>query len=233
MDDCFEWFGGTVSASHLVCQNSGDDMFDTDEGYRGQLQFLFGRNLAEGTSSDPRGLEWDGNKPKPDAAEGTRSMPLGSNITLCGLNAAGTAVSFGAALRSNLVAGTSISNAIVTGWDFGVDTTFSNGTAAAPIVDWSNSLFFGQVSADTGNAAETDNDTAFDETAWIALAAHANTVGGDAPAGFDCYATPPTPPTTPIEGATPGEGFDDSATFMGAFGDEDWTTGTWVDWSFE
>lgn len=233
MDDCFEWFGGTVSASHLVCQNSGDDMFDTDEGYRGQLQFLFGRNLAEGTSSDPRGLEWDGNKPKPDAVEATRSMPMGSNITLCGLKAAGTAVAIGAALRSNLAAGSSISNAIVTGWDFGVDTTFSNGTAAAPIVDWNNSLFFGQVSADTGNDAEIDNDTAFDETAWLALAAHANTVGGTAPEGFDCYADPPTPPTTAIEGATPGAGFDDTATFVGAFGDDDWTAGTWVDWSFE
>ena len=234
-DDCFEWFGGTVSADHLVCQNSGDDMFDTDEGYRGQLQFLFGRNLTEGTSSDPRGLEWDGNKPKPDAAEATRSMPMGSNITLCGLNDAGTAVSFGAALRSNLVAGTSISNAIVTGWDFAVDTTFANGTPASPIADWNNSLFFGQVSADGGNDAETDNDTAFDETAWLGTAAHANTLGGDAPEGFDCYATPPTPPTTAIEGATPGAGFDDTANFIGAgdFAADGWTDGTWIDWSFE
>lgn len=232
-DDCFEWFGGTVSADHLICQNSGDDMFDTDEGYRGKLQFLFGRNLVEGTSGDPRGLEWDGNKPKADAAEGTRSMPMGSNITLCGLNEAGSSVSFGAALRSNLVAGTSISNAIVTGWDFGVDTTFANGTAAEPLADWNNSLFFGQVSADGGNAAENDNDGAFDETAWLSLAAHSNTLGGDAPEGFDCYADVPTPPTTPLEGATPGAGFDKKATFVGAFGEENWATGSWVDWSFE
>jgi hypothetical protein len=232
-DDCFEWFGGTVNADHLICQNSGDDMFDTDEGYRGKLQYLFGRNLTEGTSSDPRGFEWDGNKPKADAPEAKRSLPMGSNITLCGPNAAGTAVSFGAALRSNLVAGTTISNAIVTGWDFGVDTTFANGTADAPIVDWNNSLFFGQVSANAGNAAETDNDGGFDETAWLGLEAHENTVGGDAPAGFDCYAAVPTAPTTPVEGATPGEGFDEAGTFVGAFGAENWAEGSWVDWSFE
>lgn len=232
-DDCFEWFGGTVSASHLICQNSGDDMFDTDEGYKGTLQYLFGRNLVEGSSSDPRGLEWDGNKLKPDAPEATRSAPMGSNITLCGLNAAGTAVSFGAALRSNMIAPASISNAIVTGWDFGVDTTFANGTPAAPIVDWNNSLFFGQISADGGNAAETDNDGAFDETAWLGTAAHANTLGGDAPAGFDCYADVPTAPTTPVEGATPGDGFDATGTFVGAFGAENWAEGSWVDWSFE
>jgi hypothetical protein len=34
-DDCFEWFGGTVNAHHLICENPGDDMFDTDELYRG------------------------------------------------------------------------------------------------------------------------------------------------------------------------------------------------------
>src|SRR6185503_12123604 len=27
-DDCFEWFGGTVNADHLICENTGDDMFD-------------------------------------------------------------------------------------------------------------------------------------------------------------------------------------------------------------
>jgi len=42
-DDCFEWFGGTVNADHLVAYNCEDDMFDIDTGYSGHLQFLFGR----------------------------------------------------------------------------------------------------------------------------------------------------------------------------------------------
>ena len=32
LDDCFEWFGGTVNADHLLCNNEGDDMFDTHSG---------------------------------------------------------------------------------------------------------------------------------------------------------------------------------------------------------
>ena len=51
-----------MNADHLICQNSGDDMFDTDLGFRGHLQYIFGRTLIEGTSSDPNGFEWDGNQ---------------------------------------------------------------------------------------------------------------------------------------------------------------------------
>lgn len=31
-DDCFEFFGGTVNAKHLICQHNGDDGFDWDLG---------------------------------------------------------------------------------------------------------------------------------------------------------------------------------------------------------
>ena len=40
LDDCFEFFGGTVDAHHLICQYNQDDGFDTDNGYSGRLQFL-------------------------------------------------------------------------------------------------------------------------------------------------------------------------------------------------
>jgi hypothetical protein len=227
-DDCFEWFGGTVSADHLICQNADDDMFDTDEGYRGQLQFLFGRNTLAATEADPRGLEWDGNKPLPSAAEAKRSQPKGSNITLCGKTGG---PSIGGAFRSNLAAGSLAMNMIVTGFDVGVDTTFNNGTPAEPAFSIKNSLFFAGVTADSGNPAETDNDAGFDEVAWIAADGAGNTVGGDAPAGFDCYANPPVAPTEAIEGGEPTGFGDDKATFLGAFGADNWAEGSWVDWN--
>ena len=40
LDDGIEWFGGTVDAKHLVVSRTGDDSFDIDQGYRGNLQFL-------------------------------------------------------------------------------------------------------------------------------------------------------------------------------------------------
>ncbi|MBK7028900.1 MAG: hypothetical protein IPH45_06715 [Bacteroidales bacterium] len=38
-DDSYEWFGGTVNAKHLVAFAGLDDDFDTDNGFRGKVQF--------------------------------------------------------------------------------------------------------------------------------------------------------------------------------------------------
>jgi hypothetical protein len=66
-DDCFEWFGGTVNANHLVGLYCGDDQFDLDEGYTGTLQFLLtampffnqDSGAAYGSASGDRMGEWD------------------------------------------------------------------------------------------------------------------------------------------------------------------------------
>jgi hypothetical protein len=209
-------------------------MFDTDEGFKGHLQYLFGRNLVEGSSSDPNGFEWDGNQPLLTAPAEALGIPQASNATLCGFKDS-SKVSYGAVLRRSLGEGTLIQNSIITGFNFGVDARDNVGTNDAPVISWKNSTFFGQVTAD-GAAADDDDakDGAFDENAWLELPANENTVGGDAPAGFDCYAADgPTAPTAVIDGATPGSGFDKKGTFVGAFGDSNWATGAWVDWSYE
>lgn len=41
-DDGFEFFGGNVNCKYLASIYNNDDCFDFDEGYTGQLQFLFG-----------------------------------------------------------------------------------------------------------------------------------------------------------------------------------------------
>jgi hypothetical protein len=234
-DDCFEWFGGTVNADHLICQNSGDDMFDTDEGFKGHIQYLFGRNLVEGTSGDPNGFEWDGNQPLLTAPAETLGTPQASNATLCGF-VTSSKVSYGALLRRNLGDGTSIQNAIITGWNFGVDTRDNVGTNAAPVLKWTSSLFFDQITEDGGNSADDDaKDTNFNEDTWLKVAANANTVGGNAPAGFDCYAEVPTPPTAAVEGTAPGAGFDTTAKFVGSgdFAADGWNSGSWIEWKSE
>lgn len=38
-DDGFEWFGGAVSAKHLVAVGTSDDSFDFTDGYKGNIQF--------------------------------------------------------------------------------------------------------------------------------------------------------------------------------------------------
>ena len=38
-DDGFEWFGGAVSAKHIVAVGTSDDSFDFTDGYKGNIQF--------------------------------------------------------------------------------------------------------------------------------------------------------------------------------------------------
>ncbi len=82
-DDSFEWFGGTVNATNLIAFAGLDDEFDTDYGFTGRLQFLFGmRDSAQRDVSTSNGMEADND------GTGTlstpRSHPRISNLTLVG-----------------------------------------------------------------------------------------------------------------------------------------------------
>lgn len=83
-DDGFEWWGGTVNASHLVSAFCEDDDFDTDQGYRGTLQFIFGIKPPWAGTSDSRSFESDGDLNQSALGE----LPLGQwsayNATLIG-----------------------------------------------------------------------------------------------------------------------------------------------------
>ena len=80
-DDGFEWFGGTVNGRYLVSAFVGDEAFDTDQGYRGTNQFVFGILDAGGDN----GFEMDGGDDElggEDAAP--LSQPVFANVTVIG-----------------------------------------------------------------------------------------------------------------------------------------------------
>jgi hypothetical protein len=78
-DDAFEWFGGTVSADHIVATGAGDDSFDWTDGWTGSVQFgVVVQTTTE--SGDPRGLEGDSNGDFPN--RDPRSFPVFANLTL-------------------------------------------------------------------------------------------------------------------------------------------------------
>jgi PKD repeat protein len=85
-DDAFEWFGGTVNSHHLVSYRNLDDDFDTDFGYRGNVQFgLIVRdpNLADNPSvSTSEGFESDNDAS--GSASTPQTSPIFSNITAIG-----------------------------------------------------------------------------------------------------------------------------------------------------
>jgi hypothetical protein len=104
LDDSFEWFGGTVSASNLVSYDAGDDHFDMSEGYRGRLQHIIAlqtrsygagdiRTGAGAPASDPQGIENDGCEGA-GCQQGRNSTPLTTpvvaNFTLIGTGDAAT-----------------------------------------------------------------------------------------------------------------------------------------------
>ncbi|QNM85423.1 hypothetical protein H9W90_14735 [Polaribacter pectinis] len=62
-DDGIEFFGGTVNATNILVVNAKDDMFDFTQGYAGTCTNLYGirENGYTAVTSDPRGIEADGN----------------------------------------------------------------------------------------------------------------------------------------------------------------------------
>jgi hypothetical protein len=103
-DDGIEWFGGTVNGKYLVVWGAGDDTFDSDTGFRGKNQFLFGvqQNMGgtkfESGASD-KGMEMDGAENAPS----TTNLLTGSqepfsasswyNVTLIGWDSTSVASS--------------------------------------------------------------------------------------------------------------------------------------------
>ncbi|HEY9256391.1 hypothetical protein, partial [Chitinophaga sp.] len=82
-DDAFEFFGGTVNASHLVAIDALDDMFDTDNGYSGTISYAIGvsdPNRADKSQSN--GFESDNNAT--GAALSPYTHPTYNNITIIG-----------------------------------------------------------------------------------------------------------------------------------------------------
>ncbi len=88
-DDSFEWFGGAVNCKHLVAYRGLDDDFDTDNGYKGYVQFALG--IKDPTIADnpvvstSEGFESDNNPTGVAAQSGwDNTSAIFSNCTLLG-----------------------------------------------------------------------------------------------------------------------------------------------------
>lgn len=82
-DDSFQFVGGTVNATHLISYNAGDDDFDFDHGYEGDLQFLIGYR----TQASSKALRANGFESYNDSVPTTNApltRPVVSNMTIIG-----------------------------------------------------------------------------------------------------------------------------------------------------
>lgn len=87
-DDGFEFFGGTVNASHLVVVNAEDDSIDWTEGFIGTLTDVY---VQHGTSHD-KAFECDGYNTDFSNEGGYFSAPNVTNITVVGADDASEAI---------------------------------------------------------------------------------------------------------------------------------------------
>jgi len=131
-DDSYEWFGGTVNASHLVSFAPDDDNFDFDNGYTGSITKAIAiadqnsTHSVSGTSPDSNGIELDNN------AGGTVTTlitkPVISQLSIIGVSTVGSASATprtGASAYENAIhvrrAGEiNLSSATVTGYVTGI-----------------------------------------------------------------------------------------------------------------
>ncbi len=241
-DDSFEWFGGTVNAKHLIAYRGWDDDFDTDFGFSGKLQFLLGvRDPQIADQSQSNGFESDNDGS--GSVNEPRTSPTWWNVTLVG-PAKDATTQYNSLYRRGMHLRRSsqnkINNTIILGWPTGVyiDGTNTVADAKANISYLKNSIVAGSLTKqlsstdaefEAGMAAwfGTNNGKLFATTAELYLADPFNLLNPNAM---------PIPPVSPAftGGATPpNDGFFDvNATFIGAFGREDWTSG-WSSFKLE
>lgn len=83
-DDAIEFFGGTVNVSNILVINAKDDMFDWTQGYSGTITNGYGIRESGfvAVSSDPRGIEGDGNLDGLTPGLNPQSNPTITNMTL-------------------------------------------------------------------------------------------------------------------------------------------------------
>lgn len=139
-DDAFEWFGGTVNAKHLVALRTTDDMFDTDNGFSGKVQYALG--VADPNASDLAGTSngFESDNDATGSSNSPQTQAQFANVTLIGPLATPTSevgpfggkYGSGALLRRN--SAESLYNVVLAGWPKGVtvdgaasETNYTNG----------------------------------------------------------------------------------------------------------
>jgi hypothetical protein len=129
-DDCFEWFGGKMTAKHLLGVAGGDDGLDWQMGFRGLVQFAVIQ--AWGDNSCDKGIEADNNEFDYNAP--CRSNPVIANVTLVNTDQVGGTSTRGIHLRRGTDA--QIYDSIVLGWKTtGIDITDNETSARGAYAD--------------------------------------------------------------------------------------------------
>lgn len=238
-DDSYEWFGGAVNVKHIVAFRGWDDSFDTDNGYRGKVQFAL--SLVDPAIADQSGS--NGFESDNDASGTTTSpytMPIFSNITFFGpLAVSGgtpnTQFKRAAHIRRN--SRLNAYNTVFAGYPTGIllDGAPTEAAATGNTLKIRASVVIGCTTPLAVNSGST-----FDITSWFNTSGWNNSVVTDASSlGLTVPVTLTSPNLLPNGGSSLLSGADftgnaadpffQQVSFRGAFGTENWTSG-WCNW---
>lgn len=248
-DDSFEWFGGTVNCKYLIAYKSLDDDWDTDNGFRGKVQFgLSVRDSGIYDQSTSNGFESDNNTNSPSSGtyNSPRTKPIFSNMTVVG-----PFINTGLSLNSlhgrgghlRRASQISIYNSIIMGWRLGIRVDGSSiPGASGDTLQIRNTVLAGNVKlGDT--AAVPAGYESFSTQGWLQTGAYDNVVFSTATSVqlTDPFGVYPDGPVGPVvnnwmpQVGSPvltGANFSNSnlsgldvVTYRGAFGVLNWTSG--------
>ncbi len=179
-DDSYEWFGGTVNAKHLIAFAGIDDDFDSDNGFRGLVQFAIGARIPQNADqSSSNGFESDN-----DASGSTnspRTAAIFSNVTMVGPYYNGQTVTpnpnFGRAAHIRRNSALTIVNSIFTGFPVAgliIDSRRTNAAFQSGVAVYKNNIIAGIPLGYAGRLASSSDTLALTTSTQVAAWVVAN-----------------------------------------------------------
>lgn len=228
-DDGIEAFGGNWSGKHIVVTGALDDSFDADQGFTGNLQYVF---FHQDPATGNYGLEWSNQKDNLDASP--RTKPIVSNVTFIGTGTSDPLVmtkSGAIKLKEGTAAG--IHNSIFSySYNAGVELTEKATEVVADKgeITITDNIFFKNSLADDGATPYLgSDDSAWDLKGFIEDPANRNQIDVDPKLGSYAWGTPNIVPAAGSPALGNGRAVDglEATDFIGAVKDagSDWTTG--------
>ncbi len=147
-DDAFEWFGGTVNCKHLIANKTVDDMFDTDYGFGGRIQFAVA--VSDSMVADISGSNgFESDNDATGTTNGPITKPIFSNISVFGpmatQNSTGFNSNFKRALHLRRSTSTCTYNSIFAGFPVGlkIDGTITSNNCTSGTLQFKNNIIAG------------------------------------------------------------------------------------------
>lgn len=226
-DDAFEFFGGTVNASHLLATEPDDDAFDFDFGFKGYIQFAVSVLDSSATySANPNGIESDNDAT--GSAATPRTQATISNMTVIGLRDSTVArqkgLLNGALFRRN--SSYIVRNSIYMGFPTGVQLQSTG--SQADVANFTSNLVHGFVDTTLATSPVPSPLPTWSTTNSFYRSANPNaSIKLVAPFDFSGFDFRPATGSPALSGAnfTGLPAWFTTTTYRGAFGSSNWLAG--------